>query len=91
MTPAGIEPATLRFVAQPTVPPRCPQNGVLELITVIKIVNKGQHFGNRIGPRLQVTIITSDIQNLHTQTRIKQIFKNYDLDWKHLVQGRARW
>jgi len=49
-----------------------PQNGVPELITAIKIVNKGQHFGDRIGPRLQVKII-SGIQNSHTQTRVKQI------------------
>jgi len=44
------------------------------------MVNKGQHFGDRIGPRLQVKIITSDIQNSQIQTKVKQIFKNYDLD-----------
>jgi len=67
-----------------------PQNGVSELITVIKMVNKGQHFEDRIGPHLQVKII-SDNQNSHTKTTIKQIFKNYDLDWNHLVQDRVQW
>jgi len=55
------------------------------------MVNKGQHFGDRIGPRLQVKIITSDIQNSQIQTKVKQIFKNYDLDWNHLVQDRVQW
>ena len=68
-----------------------PQNGVPELITVIKMVNEGKHFGDRIGTRLQVIIITSEIQNSQTQTRVKQIFKNYDLDWNHMVQDRVQW
>jgi hypothetical protein len=52
---------------------------------------KGEHFGDKIGPRLQVKIITSVIQNSQTQTRVKQFFRNYDLDWNHLVQDRVQW